>query len=127
MNIKTTAIMKRMTILTAAFLCLFGLTESTEQNNQSSRNMEELNLTQEWDKTFPKSDKVNETVLLMTAGDNNEHTFDQALSYFHIISGVLGGKEVGTYLAGGCTGCENTARQIVPEHLEKAYKRGLEL
>ena len=66
--------MKRITILTAAFLCLFGLTESTEQN-----------------------DKVNETVLLMTAGDNNEHTFDQALSYFHIISGVLGGKEVGTY------------------------------
>ena len=51
--------MKRMTILTAAFLCLFGLTESTAQNNQSSRNMEELNLTQEWDKTFPKSDKVN--------------------------------------------------------------------
>lgn len=36
----------------------------------------------------------------MTAGDNNEHTFDQALSYFHIISGVLGGKEAGTYLAG---------------------------
>ena len=35
----------------------------------------------------------------MTAGDNNEHTFDQALSYFHIISGVLGGKEAGTYLA----------------------------
>lgn len=51
--------MKRMTILTAAFLCFFGLTESTAQNNQSSRNMEELNLTQEWDKTFPKSDKVN--------------------------------------------------------------------
>ena len=68
-----------------------------------------------------------ETVLLMTAGDNNEHTFDQALSYFHIISGVLGGKEAGTYLAGGCTGCENIARQIAPEHLEKAYKMGLEL
>lgn len=30
MNIKTTAIMKRITTLTAAFLCLFGLTESTE-------------------------------------------------------------------------------------------------
>ena len=59
--------MKRMTILTAAFLCLFGLTESTEQNNQSSRNMEDLNLTQEWDKTFPKSDKVNETVLHSTS------------------------------------------------------------
>ena len=51
--------MKRMTILAAVFLCFFGLTESTAQNNQSSRNMEELNLTQKWDKTFPKSDKVN--------------------------------------------------------------------
>lgn len=51
--------MKRMTILAAVFLCFFGLTESTAQNNQSSKNMEELNLTQEWDKTFPKSDKVN--------------------------------------------------------------------
>ncbi|WP_233547688.1 alpha/beta hydrolase [Parabacteroides sp. AF17-28] len=29
------------------------------QDNQSSRNMEQLNLTQEWDKTFPKSEKVN--------------------------------------------------------------------
>lgn len=51
--------MKRMTILAAVFLCFFGLTESTAQNNQSNRNMEELNLTQKWDKTFPKSDKVN--------------------------------------------------------------------
>lgn len=68
-----------------------------------------------------------ETVLLMTAGDNGEHTFDQALGYFHIINGVLGGKEAGTYLAGGCTGCENIARQIAPEHLEKAYQMGLEL
>ncbi|RHR59530.1 alpha/beta hydrolase [Parabacteroides sp. AF17-28] len=51
--------MKRITILTAAFLCLFGLTESMAQDNQSSRNMEQLNLTQEWDKTFPKSEKVN--------------------------------------------------------------------
>lgn len=42
--------MKRMTILAAVFLCFFGLTKSTAQNNQSSRNMEELNLTQEWDK-----------------------------------------------------------------------------
>ncbi len=68
-----------------------------------------------------------ETVLLMTAGDNNEHTFDQALSYFHIISGVLGGKEAGTYLAGGCTGCENIARHIAPEHLENAYQLGKRL
>ncbi len=68
-----------------------------------------------------------ETVLLMTSGDNNKNTFDHALSYFHIISDVLGGKEVGTYLAGGCTGCENIARQIAPEHIEKAYLMGLEL
>lgn len=68
-----------------------------------------------------------ETVLLMTAGDNGVHTFDQALGYFHILSGILGGKEVGTYLAGGCTGCEEIARQIAPEHLENAYKMGLKL
>lgn len=43
------------------------------------------------------------------------------------VGGVLGGKEVGTYLAGGCTGCENIARQIAPGHLEKAYKMGLDL
>ena len=49
--------MKRTTILMAAFLCLFGLTESPAQNTH--KNMEQLNLTQEWDKTYPKSDKVN--------------------------------------------------------------------
>ena len=49
--------MKRTTILMAAFLCLFSLTESPAQNTR--KNMEQLNLTQEWDKTFPKSDKVN--------------------------------------------------------------------
>ena len=48
--------MKRTTILMAAFLCLFSLTESPAQNTH--KNMELLNLTQEWDKTFPKSDKV---------------------------------------------------------------------
>ena len=51
--------MKRITILTATFLCLFGLMESPAQNTQSNRNMEKLKLTQEWDKTFPKSDKVS--------------------------------------------------------------------
>lgn len=51
--------MKRITILTATFLCLFGLMESPAQNTQSSRNMEKLKLTQEWDKTFPKSNKVS--------------------------------------------------------------------
>ena len=50
--------MKRITFLTAAFLCLFGLMESLAQTPQNNRNMEELKLTEEWDKTFPKSDKV---------------------------------------------------------------------
>ena len=40
--------MKRITFLTAAFLCLSGLTESPAQDTQSNRNMEELKLTQEW-------------------------------------------------------------------------------
>lgn len=75
------------------------------------------------DDKYPSKD----TVLLMTAGDDKEATFDQALSYFHIISGVLGGNEVGVYCAGGCTGCEKTARQIDKEHLDNAYKMGLEL
>lgn len=68
-----------------------------------------------------------ETVLLMTAGDNDENTFNQALSYFHVISGVLGGRPAGVYLAGGCTGCEKPARHIDPKHLENAYRMGLEL
>lgn len=73
--------------------------------------------------TYP----AKSTVLLMTAGDNGENTFSQALGYFHIISGVLGDKEVGTYLAGGCTGCEKTERNIAPEHLDNVYQMGLKL
>ena len=75
-----------------------------------------------------KEDKYpeKETVLLMTAGDDKEHTFDHAQSYFHIISDVLGGHEVGIYCAGGCTGCEKTARDIDGKHLKNAYRMGLE-
>lgn len=51
--------MKRTLFTAVTFLCLFGLTESHAQNTQSNSNMEELKLTQEWDKTFPKSEKVN--------------------------------------------------------------------
>ena len=53
--------MKRIYFLAAALFStlLVGL-ESPAQNTQSNRNnMEELKLTQEWDKTFPKSEKVN--------------------------------------------------------------------
>ena len=52
--------MKRTTILlTAAFFCLSSLTESQAQTIQNNKNMEDLNLTRQWDKTFPQSDKVN--------------------------------------------------------------------
>ena len=51
--------MKRIIFLAAAALALFGWLECSAQNTQSNRNMEELKLTQEWDKTFPKSEKVS--------------------------------------------------------------------
>lgn len=72
---------------------------------------------------YPSKD----TVLLMTAGDDKETTFEEPLRYFRIISGVLGSNEKGTYCAGGCTGCEELARQIDKTHLDNAYKMGLEL
>lgn len=68
-----------------------------------------------------------DTVLLMTAGDDKEATFDEPKRYFRIISQVLGDNEKGVYCAGGCTGCEKLAREIDNKHLENAYKMGLEL
>lgn len=44
--------MKRTTILMAAFLCLFSLTESPAQNTH--KNMEQLNLTQEMGQDVPE-------------------------------------------------------------------------
>lgn len=66
-------------------------------------------------------------VLLMTAGDNHTDTFKQPLQYYHIISKVFGGNDLGHYCAGGCTGCEDIARHIDAKHLEGAYQLGLEL
>lgn len=46
----------------ALFACLCGTGNLTAQENQLNTNSimeEKLNLTQEWDKTFPQSDKVN--------------------------------------------------------------------
>lgn len=72
---------------------------------------------------YPSKD----TVLLMTAGDDKENTFEHPLRYFRLISQVLGGNEKGVYFAGDCKGCEKPAREIKTEHLENAYKLGLEL
>ena len=51
-------IMTKAIISAAALLCLSGLTGSQAQTIQDNINMEQLTLTLEWDKTFPKSDKV---------------------------------------------------------------------
>ena len=40
-------------------MCLLSASAETEMNNQNDNNMTKLELTQEWDKTFPKSDKVD--------------------------------------------------------------------
>lgn len=75
------------------------------------------------DDKYPQKDSV----LLMTAGDDNDATFEQPKRYFRLLNQALGWNEVGIYCAGGCTGCEKLARQIDKEHLENAYKMGLEL
>lgn len=75
------------------------------------------------DDKYPPKDSV----LLMTAGDDNEVTFEQPKRYFRFLNQALGWNEMGVYCAGGCTGCEKLARQINREHLENAYKMGLEL
>ena len=53
--------MKRIKILLPAVFAGLLLAACTpkESSNQSNTNMEKLNLTQKWDKTFPQSDKVN--------------------------------------------------------------------
>mgnify|MGYP002601869171 CR=1 FL=1 len=75
------------------------------------------------DDKYPQKDSV----LLMTAGDDNDTTFEQPIRYFRLLNQALGWNEVGLYCAGGCTGCEKLAWQIDKVHLENAYKMGLEL
>lgn len=50
--------MMKSILAAAAFICLSGLTGSQAQTIQNNSNMEQLTLTLEWDKTFPKSNKV---------------------------------------------------------------------
>ena len=52
--------------MATACLCLLGMTESSAQNTNSNKNMETLHLTQEWDKTFSQSDKVNHSKVTFT-------------------------------------------------------------
>ena len=52
--------MKIRTTIAAALLAMTA-TAVAQTSNQTEMTDEKLNLTQEWDKTFPKSDKVNHT------------------------------------------------------------------
>ena len=52
---------KAITSHIIAFACLLGAGNATAQENQRKENSimeEKLNLTQEWDKVFPQSEKV---------------------------------------------------------------------
>ncbi|NYB72846.1 flavodoxin family protein [Sedimentibacter hydroxybenzoicus DSM 7310] len=67
-----------------------------------------------------------DTLLLMTAGDDNFWTFEQPVSYYRFFTKALGWTDVGIYTAGGCDGCEGN-RHIDEKHLTAAYKMGLSL
>lgn len=74
------------------------------------------------DDIYPHKDSY----LLMTAGDNNENTFEHACGYYHFITTALGWNDIGSYLAGGCKG--GPGKHSIPEkHIEGAYKAGYEL
>lgn len=58
---------KTMATLFMAGLTAVSCTSNNENNNPiNDKNMENLNLTAEWDKTFPKSDKVNHSKVTFT-------------------------------------------------------------
>lgn len=58
---------KTMATLFMAGLTAISCTSNNENNNPiNDKNMENLNLTAEWDKTFPKSDKVNHSKVTFT-------------------------------------------------------------
>ncbi len=60
----------------------------------------------------------------MTAGDDNDTTFEQPKRYFHLLNQALGWNEVSVYCAGGCTGCEEWGDRQGAS-CEMAYQMGL--
>ena len=64
---------------------------------------------------------------LMTAGDDKTWTFDAAVQYYHTLSQIFGGQDMGMCLAGGCVGCEEKERQISASYLEAAKELGKSL
>ncbi len=69
--------------------------------------------------TYPKK----ECVLLMTAGDNNFWTFEQAVSYYRFVTKAIEWEDIGMCLAGG-TKYEEGKHVIEEIHLENSYKLG---
>lgn len=63
------------------------------------------------------------SVLLMTAGDDQFWTFEQPVSYYRFVTKAIGWTDIGMYLAGGCAG-EAGNRHIDEKHLEGAYLLG---
>ena len=58
---------KTMATLFMAGMAAVSFADNNENNNPiNDKNMENLNLTTEWDKTFPKSDKVNHSKVTFT-------------------------------------------------------------
>lgn len=70
---------------------------------------------------------TKDTVWLMTAGDNEEKSFEHSKQYFNLMSEVFGNNQKGVYCAGDCTGCEELARNINQFHLDNVYQMGLHL
>ncbi len=66
---------------------------------------------------------VKDAALLMTAGDDDEHTFDMPVKYCESVFGGFGGEILGSYLAGGCSG-EPGKHSIPEKHLVGAYEFG---
>lgn len=72
-----------------------------------------------------KEDKYphKNSVLLMTAGDDQFWTFEQPVSYYRFVTQAIGWTDLGMYLAGGCNG-EPGKRHIDEKHLDGAYQLG---
>ena len=67
-----------------------------------------------------------DAMLLMTAGDDHEWTFDRAIDYYRFLCKALGWTNLGEITAGGCKG-EAKKRTIADSALDAAKTTGLEM
>ncbi|MCR1900151.1 flavodoxin family protein [Irregularibacter muris] len=64
-----------------------------------------------------------ETVLLMTAGDDNFWTFEQPISYYSFVTKAIRWKNIGMCLAGGCKS-DPKNKYIDEKFLQRAHELG---